>query len=198
MGNQYSEHKDEGIVRIRNCYFRYDSDADTGTLYRSFKNHYLVSEGVFHYRIGMKETSPNHWLIDQDVHNSLLYLLRLCFGFDSFRSNQEEIICKCLNEQSVLGVLPTSAGKSLCYQMSALLLPGPTLVVSPLKSLMEDQYDNLCEYGIGNVAFITGDNSSVKQERVINNRSLMTLVSPERFFNVKFMEFLSSGTVKHR
>src|SRR5437588_8978632 len=73
----------------------------------------------------------------------ILQLLQDTFGFDSFRPHQERIIRSILIGQSVLGVLPTGGGKSLCYQLPALLLPGPTLVLSPLIALMKDQLDGL-------------------------------------------------------
>jgi ATP-dependent DNA helicase RecQ len=65
------------------------------------------------------------------------------FGYDTFRPSQQEIIERVLAGRSVLGVLPTGAGKSLCYQLPALLLPRPTLVISPLIALMKDQLDSL-------------------------------------------------------
>src|SRR5437764_13449621 len=65
------------------------------------------------------------------------------FGHEEFRPYQEEIIRRVMEGQSVLGVLPTGAGKSLCYQLPALLLPLPTLVISPLIALMKDQLDGL-------------------------------------------------------
>ena len=67
------------------------------------------------------------------------------FSFDKFLSKQEEIIFECLRIGAVIGLLPTSAGKSLCYQLTSMLLPGVTLVVSPLKILMKDQYENMSE-----------------------------------------------------
>src|SRR5947209_13442333 len=65
------------------------------------------------------------------------------FGLAQFRPHQEAIIQRVVEGQSVLGVLPTGAGKSLCYQLPALLLPLPTLVISPLIALMKDQLDGL-------------------------------------------------------
>src|SRR5436305_5074819 len=73
-----------------------------------------------------------------DLHSTLKQ-----FGHDSFRPHQEAIISHVLEGRSVLGVLPTGAGKSLCYQLPALLLPRPTLVISPLIALMKDQLDGL-------------------------------------------------------
>src|SRR5262245_50727701 len=73
----------------------------------------------------------------------LLRLLRTEFGHAGFRPGQEEIIGPLLQGQDVLGVMPTGAGKSLCFQLPALLLPGTTLVLSPLIALMKDQLESL-------------------------------------------------------
>ena len=69
--------------------------------------------------------------------------LQKYFGFNSFLNGQEEVVRKVLDRQSTAAIFPTGAGKSLCYQLPAMLLPGLTLVVSPLLSLMKDQLDFL-------------------------------------------------------
>src|SRR6516165_3370196 len=78
----------------------------------------------------------------------LLTLLKQNFGFDSFRPLQEEIIRDALADGDVFALLPTGAGKSLCFQLPALARPGLTVVVSPLISLMKDQVDALTASGI--------------------------------------------------
>ena len=70
------------------------------------------------------------------------------FGFDDFRPAQREVIDLVLKVQNVLSVMPTGSGKSLCFQLPALLLPGLTLVVSPLIALMKDQTDHLDKLGV--------------------------------------------------
>jgi ATP-dependent DNA helicase RecQ len=74
-------------------------------------------------------------------------ILKKVFGYDSFRPGQEEIVSRLLAGQDVLAVMPTGAGKSICYQVPALLLPGITIVVSPLVSLMKDQVGALVQAG---------------------------------------------------
>ena len=91
-----------------------------------------------------------------------LQILKTYFGYDSFREGQGEIIDTILSGRDALAIMPTGAGKSLCYQVPALLLPGITLVVSPLISLMQDQVKSLNEAGI-HAAFI---NSSLTENQI--------------------------------
>jgi ATP-dependent DNA helicase RecQ len=81
--------------------------------------------------------------IVNSVDSSILATLKDVFGFDQFRDGQAKIITKILEGKSALAVFPTGSGKSLCYQLSALHLPGLTLVISPLIALMKDQIDFL-------------------------------------------------------
>lgn len=119
--------------------------------------------------------------------------LKKHFGFASFRQGQEEIIGKILEGRDVLGVLPTGGGKSICYQLPALMKDGLTLVISPLISLMKDQVDALREDGI-EASFI---NSSQNYETYIDTlndlrKGIIKLlyISPERLDNEFFREFL--------
>lgn len=110
-------------------------------------------------------------------------ILKSQFGYDSFRTGQEEVISDVLNHQNVLAIMPTGGGKSLCYQIPALMLNGVTLVVSPLISLMKDQVDALNENGIA-ATFI---NSSLDYDQInqrfndaANGNVKLLYVSPER------------------
>src|SRR5205807_9138045 len=89
---------------------------------------------------------PNRPRGTRSIRSMLMELraaLASLFGHEEFRPYQEQIIQRVMAGQSVLGVLPTGAGQSLCYQLPALLLPRPTLVISPLIALMKDQLDGL-------------------------------------------------------
>lgn len=89
-------------------------------------------------------------------------VLKQTFGYDSFRPGQKKVIDLVLNKQNILAVMPTGAGKSLCYQVPALMNAGVTLVISPLISLMKDQIDTLKQNGINAAAL----NSATPQEEV--------------------------------
>ena len=111
-------------------------------------------------------------------------LLRARFGFDDFRPGQERAVASVLAGRDTLVVLPTGGGKSLCYQVPALLLPGLTVVVSPLISLMKDQVDALTARGIP-ATFLNSTLSqgevSERMARVTRGEVKMLYVAPERF-----------------
>ncbi len=120
--------------------------------------------------------------------------LRQHFGYDSFRPAQEEICQSVLSGRPTIAILPTGGGKSLCYQLPALLLPGTSVVVSPLVALMKDQVDALTARGIS-ATFI---NSSLgEQERADRQAALrqgafkLVYVAPERFRSSSFVQAMS-------
>ena len=120
------------------------------------------------------------------------------FGYSTFRSGQKEIIETILSGQDALGVLPTGGGKSICYQLSALMLPGLTVVISPLISLMKDQVDTLTQLGIP-AAYLNSTISNQEFEEVIDQLKQNTLkllyVAPERLDNEGFISFLQQQSV---
>src|SRR6478609_8827537 len=90
------------------------------------------------------------------------------FGFEKFRPNQEDIINSILSGQDTLAIMPTGGGKSICFQLPALILPGITVVISPLIALMKDQVDSLKTNGIS-ACFINSSQSSQEQQYYIDN-----------------------------
>ncbi|GAE28980.1 RecQ family ATP-dependent DNA helicase [Alkalihalobacillus hemicellulosilyticus] len=112
---------------------------------------------------------------------SLEQVLKKKFGYEKFRNDQEPIIRAIMSKRNVLAILPTGTGKSICYQLPALLLDGITIVVSPLLSLMEDQVQELRTSGIKEVVAINSFMRKEDQRRVINNlqRYKLVYVSPE-------------------
>lgn len=114
----------------------------------------------------------------------LQYFLQLLFRKAEFRPGQTPILSRALQNKSVIGLLPTGGGKSLTYQIAALLQPGVTLVIDPLRSLMKDQYDGLIRAGIDSCTYINAEaNAATKEQRMIMmEQSLLQFVflSPER------------------
>lgn len=115
------------------------------------------------------------------------------FGYTQFRSGQEEIIRRVLQKENVLGIMPTGGGKSICYQLPALVLEGLTLVVSPLISLMKDQVDSLNEVGIP-AAFINSTLSTLEMNDRVRQAARgeikLLYVAPERLESADFRELL--------
>lgn len=119
-------------------------------------------------------------------------ILKTYFGYDTFRKGQEEMIDAILAGKDAIAIMPTGAGKSLCYQIPALILPGITLVISPLISLMQDQVKSLNEVGI-HAAYI---NSSLTESQISKALALaakgayrIIYVAPERLTSAGFMRF---------
>lgn len=125
-------------------------------------------------------------------------ILKRYFGYDTFREGQEQVIDELISGRDVLGVMPTGAGKSLCYQIPALIFPGITLVISPLISLMKDQVRALNEAGI-HAAYL---NSSLTQGQYYKALSLaaegrypIIYVAPERLLTDSFLSFAVNADI---
>lgn len=122
-----------------------------------------------------------------------LEVLKRYFGYDNFREGQELLIHSILGGQDVLGIMPTGAGKSICYQVPALMLPGITIVISPLISLMKDQVRALNEAGV-HAAYINSSLSEAQIAKALNNAKLgmykIIYVAPERLETAMFQDFI--------
>ena len=117
------------------------------------------------------------------------------FGYDSFRTGQEEIVNQILMGKDVLGIMPTGAGKSICYQVPALMLPGVTIVISPLISLMKDQVDSLNAMGIP-ATFINSTLSASEYAGAVQNILYdvykIIYIATERLNSSSFIDILKS------
>ena len=119
-------------------------------------------------------------------------ILKHYFGYDTFRDGQEKLIGAILEGRDVLGIMPTGAGKSLCYQIPALMMGGITLVVSPLISLMKDQVSNLNQAGIL-AAYLNSSLTPGQYRKVLElartGRYPIIYVAPERLVTEDFLRF---------
>ncbi len=124
--------------------------------------------------------------------------LKTYFGYDAFRGGQEPVIDALLSGRDAMGIMPTGAGKSVCYQIPALLLPGITLVISPLVSLMRDQVTQLVQMGVP--AAYLNSTLTFKQyllalERARAGRYKIIYVAPERLETEGFQSFAQAADI---
>ncbi|WP_395533722.1 DNA helicase RecQ [Enterococcus faecium] len=126
-------------------------------------------------------------------------LLKQYFGYDEFRSGQKEIIQKVIDQENVLGIMPTGSGKSICYQLPALLLDGLTVVVSPLISLMKDQVDAANQLGIP-ATFINssldGYETARRFQEIDRQQYRLLYIAPERFIMPDFIQAMKRWNVR--
>ncbi|MEG4277678.1 DNA helicase RecQ [Microcoleus sp. MON1_C1] len=119
--------------------------------------------------------------------------LKHFFGYDSFRPGQQEIVEAALQKRDMMIVMPTGGGKSLCFQLPALLKPGLTVVVSPLIALMQDQVEALQDNGIG-ATFLNSTLSSQetrsRETAILEGKIKLLYVAPERLLGERFLPFL--------
>lgn len=137
-------------------------------------------------------------LKDKNMAAQKLELLRRCFGYSEFRSGQDELTDALLSGRDVLGVMPTGAGKSICYQLPALLMRGITLVVSPLISLMKDQVSALTQSGVA-AAYINSSLTFAQYREVLRRAQSgaykIIYVAPERLGTADFLDFAEHADI---
>ncbi len=132
-----------------------------------------------------------------EINKSLFDNLQNFFGFDNFKGDQEAIITSILQKKDTFVIMPTGGGKSLCYQLPAVLLDGLTIVISPLIALMKDQVDAQNVNGIP-AAFINSSQSTQEHidisTRLKNNKIKLLYLAPERLFgkDSKLIDFLKT------
>ncbi|WP_022819362.1 DNA helicase RecQ [Fusobacterium russii] len=124
-----------------------------------------------------------------------LKILKEYYGYENFREGQEKIINAILNHRNVLGIMTTGAGKSICYQIPALIFDGLTIIISPLISLMKDQVDSLKTIGI-NAEYLNSTLSSDEFNkilfRILRKKVKILYISPERLENKLFINYIKN------
>jgi len=160
----------------------------------------ITTERIRYKQLLNKSPDALQTIAEENVH-LLRYFLTLLFRKENFRPGQLPILDRALRLESVIGLLPTGGGKSLTYQLAAMLQPGVTLVVDPLVSLMKDQFDGLIRNGIDCCTYI---NSTLdKNERdsnsfmLTNSQCLFMFLSPERLcihdFRIRLRDMTEAG-----
>ncbi|MCB9823347.1 DEAD/DEAH box helicase [Candidatus Nomurabacteria bacterium] len=162
------------------------------TDYFQSKNYFEVSGG-----------KPITYNLQEQNHKQYLeYFLLNIFDKPNFREGQLSIICNALNRKHTIGLLPTGAGKSICYQLSSILQPGVSFIISPLKSLMFDQKENLDSAFVSNTNYISSDQSATQraeiQKQFGQGKYLFVWISPERLQIKTFREYLSTVNSKYK
>lgn len=179
---------------------KYKANHDCYFVVRSSKTVYAerflyTTERIKYKPLVERDIQGNYHNIE-DVCIHLRYFLNLVFRKEDFRPGQLPILNRALQLKSVIGLLPTGGGKSLTYQLAAMLQPAITLVVDPLKGLMKDQYDGLRKTGIDCISFINsdivGDERQKREQALTGSQIQIMFLSPERLSIHRFREVLRS------
>jgi len=137
-------------------------------------------------------------MIPESVEQRLKQNLKEIFGFDNFRGEQEKIIRSVISGKNTFVIMPTGAGKSLCYQLPATVLDGTAIVISPLIALMKNQVDQLTAYGV-NAQFLNSTLNKSEMNRVkndvINGVCKLLYIAPESLTKEDNLEFLKKATI---
>ena len=186
----------EGTVTVDCSLFKRYTDVDnylkTGN-YIYIRTAYIPDND--YYQIAAAPSIQYHFSPDSTIkdNDALVFLLENLFNYKEFRNGQLEIIKNALSREDTIGLLPTGTGKSLCYQMAALLQPGQTLVTVPILSLIKDQIRSMSENRITRVGFISSE--VTKQSGKIlkdfeSGKYQFMLFAPERIQNNDFLKSL--------
>ena len=143
---------------------------------------------------GPDDARPSQTITDDEIRDAL----RRHFHHDAFRTGQLEAVRECVAGRDVVVIMPTGSGKSICYQLAAMLLPGTTLVVSPLIALMKDQTDALEALDIPSTfinSSVSAGEMSLRLSSLAAGLFKLVYVAPERFRNERFQEALAHAKV---
>lgn len=148
------------------------------------------------YKVSTADTLQYHFPVEsaQDDDKALTFLLKNIFGFNEYNVGQIPIIKHTLERNDTIGILPTGGGKSLTYQVCALLQPGVTMVIVPIISLMQDQKRGMDIRGINHTSYISSAQMGSEKSKVLDDfmggKYQLIWISPERFQNQEFRESL--------
>ena len=161
---------------------------------------FIIQDINFPFLIAQSDRPINYSIIENPNELSLRYFLNYIFRHEDFLEGQQEAIIRTLQGKDSIVLLPTGAGKSVAFQLASLILPGVSIVVDPLISLIDDQLDNLRRVGIDRVVGITGQISDPNlKSKVIKTfgqgEYLFCYVAPERFQTQEFRDTIKSLTV---
>lgn len=191
--DEFQNHSE--IIYVRGDYFEH---------YRYYKNtnsvnpEYVGLEQYDYFKISTAELVNYRFQFKgkNDDEEALCFFLENIFGYKNFNQGQLPIITNALSRNDTIGLLPTGGGKSVCYQLAALLQPAISFVVCPIKSLMYDQKHDLDNILFSRVNHITSDDDGEEKERLMqdfgNGKYFFLFISPERFQIKSFRQHLLS------
>ena len=172
------------------CYFVVRSSHEI------YEDRFFYTTERIKYKPFVERNSRGIYIINKEQTQHLRYFLNLIFRKEDFRPGQLPILSRALQLKSVIGLLPTGGGKSLTYQLAAMLQPAITVVVDPLKGLMKDQYDGLLHTGIDGISYINSDLSAKekrkREQKLTGSQVQIMFLSPERLSIYRFREVLRS------
>jgi len=172
------------------CYFTIRSAKEVTS-----KRYIYTSDTIDYLSLGTKDRFGD-FKESENIKEHLMYFLKLLFRKEDFRPGQIPILDRALQNKNVIGLLPTGGGKSLIYQFAAMLQPGVTIVVDPLRSLMKDQYDGLLNMGIDTCSFINSTLDAKergrREKQMESSEFQFVFLSPERLCIYTFREKLKT------